>query len=198
MVGKHLEGGEKGGHHQAREIFPPICQHDTGYHRWQVGQGPYFPDMSCRYNDEEITGERPDNGPQSRQRRPELKGSEQDVEAEEIDEDIPHIVWQPEVIGFGHLCEGIGTVVGGSRLVGWHSSKGGVAPSRPFSRSLVIFQCFLSGAPSRRGVVLVENSPLDVGREEIGKRDEYEHDHGDDVGQAFFQSFHCFLYFVLL
>ena len=62
MVGIDLKRREQGRDDQAPQVFPPVGQHDTRYHRWQIGQCPHLPDMSCGNDDEEIARERPYHG----------------------------------------------------------------------------------------------------------------------------------------
>ena len=81
MVGMHLERGKDARHHQAPQVFPPVGQHDTRYHRRQIGQGHHFPDMSCSNDNEEITAERPYHRTQHGQIPTEVEGTQQDIEA---------------------------------------------------------------------------------------------------------------------
>ena len=111
MVGQHLKSREEGRDEESGQIFSPVGQHDTSYERWQISQRPHFPDMSGRYDDEEIAGEGPHDGSQRCERLTEVEGSQQDIEPEQIDKDVPHIVGQPQMIGLRHLGQSVGAAV---------------------------------------------------------------------------------------
>ena len=106
-----LEGREDGCQQQSPQVFPAIGQHKSCNHRWQIGQCPDFPDVSCCNNDQEIGRERPDNTSQCCQVLTEIKGPQQDVESQEIGKHIPHILRQPEMIGIGSLRQHIGRMI---------------------------------------------------------------------------------------
>ena len=102
-----LKGCKDGCQQQSPEIFPPISQYQTSYHRWQIGQCPHLPDMASSNDDEEIGGESPDNGAQGCQMLAEVECPKQDIEAQEVGEYIPHVLRQPQMIGIHHLRQQI-------------------------------------------------------------------------------------------
>ena len=81
MVGIDLEGGKDGGNEQSPKVFSPVSQHDTGYHRRQIGQSHDLPDMSCRNDDKEVGRECPDDRAQGCQRLSEIESPQQDIES---------------------------------------------------------------------------------------------------------------------
>ena len=81
MVGIDLEGGKDGGNEQTPKVFSPVSQHDTSYHRRQIGQSHDLPDMSCRNDDKEVGRECPDDGAQGCQRLSEIESPQQDIES---------------------------------------------------------------------------------------------------------------------
>ena len=81
VVGIYFKGGEDGCDDKAPQVFPPVGQHDTRYHRRQIGQGHHLPDMSCSNDNEEITAERPYHRTQHGQIPTEIEGTQQDIEA---------------------------------------------------------------------------------------------------------------------
>ena len=149
MVGIDLERSKQGRDDQAPQVFPSIGQHDTRYHRRQVGQCPHLPDMSCGDDDEEITRERPYHSTQGCHPLTEVEGTQQDIEAQQIDKHIPHILWEPQVVGIDHLSQGVSTIVRRGCLVGGHTAEQTVCPTSAFSCALVIVLSLLTSAHSR-------------------------------------------------
>ena len=174
MVGQHFQRCKNRRNQHAPQVFTPIGQHHTGNHWRQVGQRHHLPDMSCSNNDEEVAAERPYHSTQGRQIDAEVKGTQQDIEAQQVHEDIPHILGQSEVIDGLYLRQQGRTGVCRRHLVGRHTSKQGIRPTGTLSRTLQIFRCFLSCSTSCRRVVAIEHTSLDVSGEEVGKRNHYE------------------------
>ena len=127
--------------------------------------------MASGDDDEEIAGERPYHGAQHGQVPTEVESSEQDVEAQQIGEDIPYVLGQPEVIGIGYLAQQGGTIVGRGHLIGGHASEQGVGPAGFLTRTLHILGTLLPCPTSCRRIVTIEDTTLDVCREEVGKGD---------------------------
>ena len=167
VVGQHLECCEECGHQQSREILPPVGQHYACDERGQICQGHHLPIVAGGNDDEEVAGEGPYHRPEHGQIPAEVECPEQDIEAQQVGEDVPHDVGQPEVVGLARLVEQLYAVVGRCQLIGWHAAEQGVGPSRPFTGALQILGCFLSGSPRGRRVVAEQDAPLDVGRKEI-------------------------------
>ena len=92
VVGQHFKGTEDCCYQQAPEVFAPKSQHNTGNHRRQIGQCHHLPDMSSGNDDEEVAGERPDDGTQGCEIGTEVEGTQQDIEAKQIHEDIPYVL----------------------------------------------------------------------------------------------------------
>ena len=182
MVGFDLKGTKDGSHRKSPQVFPSISQHDTCYHWRQIGQGHHFPDMTCSNDDEEIAAECPYHRAQHGQIPTEIKGTQQDVEAQQIGKHIPHILWQPQVIGINTLRQHISTVIRWSHLIGRHTSKQGIRPSCYLTSLLIILMSLLTSTPICRRVVTIENASFYVCREEIGKRYSYKYDHYQHLG----------------
>lgn len=121
------------------QILSPVGQHNARYHRRQIGQGHDFPYMAGSYDDEEIAAERPDDGAKRRERLPEIERPQQDVEAEKIGKDIPHILGKPQMIELTHTVEHIGTLVRRRHLIGWHTAEERVGPASGLACALIIF-----------------------------------------------------------
>ena len=190
MVGIHLEGREKCRHNQSPQVLTPIGQHDTRYQRRKVGQRPHLPDVSGGNDNEEIRAESPHHRAQRRQIPAEVEGAQQEVEAQEVDEHIPDILGQPQVVGINDLSQQIGAVVRGCRLVGRHTAEQGVGPAGALTRTLIILLLFLSGSHACRGIVTIEDAPLRVGREEIGEGQDGKQQYGHNVGHEFLECSH--------
>ena len=62
MICIDLKGRKDSREQQTPQIASLIGEHHTCYHRWQIGQCPYLPDMSGCDDNEEIGGEGPDDG----------------------------------------------------------------------------------------------------------------------------------------
>ena len=99
VVGIHFHRCKQGRHDEAPHIFPSIGQHNTANHRRQIGQGHHLPQVAGSDDNEEIGAEGPQHRTQCSQVLTEVEGSQQDIEAQQIDKQIPHIVGQPQVIG---------------------------------------------------------------------------------------------------
>ena len=114
----------------------------------------------------------------------EIKRTEQDIEAQQIGEDKPHILRQPQVIGVDGLRQVIGRVIRRCHLVGGHTTKQGIGPTTALSGLLEILDSLLSGSPSCRSIMTVQDTSLDVSREEISKGQNGKQQHCQHVGQA--------------
>ena len=150
MVGIHLESSKDGCHDETPQIFATIGQDDTGYHRRQISQCPYLPDMSRSDDDEEVAAESPHNGTQSCHPATEVESTQQDVEAQEVDKDVPHIFGQPQMVGLCGGCDALCAAIRRSRLVGGHTSEGRVGPTGGLARRFLILLGFLPQAYSGR------------------------------------------------
>ena len=94
VVGQHLQGCEERREQHTPQVFASVCQYHTGNHRRQVGQRHHLPDMTSGNNDEKVATECPYHSTQSCQIDTEVKGTQQDIEAQQVHEDIPHILGQ--------------------------------------------------------------------------------------------------------
>ena len=149
MVCIDLKSREYSCQQQSPQVLSPIGQYDTRNHRRQISQGPHLPDMACGNNNKEIGGESPDDTAKGCQMLTEVEGSQQDVEAQQIGKDEPHIFRQPQVIGVDRLCQQIGRAIRWCHLVGRHSAEEGIRPTATFTCFLQIFDTFLSCAAPR-------------------------------------------------
>ena len=190
VVRQHLEGTEDGSDEHAPEVFTPEGQHHTGNHRRQVRQRHHLPDVSGGNDDEEVAGERPHDGPQCRQILTEVEGTQQDVEAQQVGKDIPHVLGQPQVIPRRGLRQQLRRVVRRRQLIRRHTAKQRIGPARALAGTLVILHCLLTGTSPSRRVVTVEHPALNVGREEVGKRNRHKQDDHQYVGQPNFPVLH--------
>ena len=145
MVGIDLEGSEDGGHDEAPQIFPSVGQHDTGYHRGQISQCPYLPDVPRCNDDEEVGGEGPDDGAQHGQMLTEVEGAQQDVEAQQVGKHVPYVLWQPQMVGIGQHRQVVGGVVRGRHLIRRHAREEGIGPPGTFSCALIVLHGLLAG-----------------------------------------------------
>ena len=59
VIGIHLKSCKDGCDNESPQVFPPICQHNTRYHRRQIGQSHHLPDVTCCNDNEEIAAECP-------------------------------------------------------------------------------------------------------------------------------------------
>ena len=169
MIGKDLQCGEECRDKQSPGVLTPECQHHTGYHGRKVCQGDYLPYMSSSNDNKEIAAESPYYSTQRCQIPSEVKGTQQDIEAQEIGKDIPYIFGKPQMIGFLHFCKRIGTLIRRSCLVCRHTPEYRICPTGTLACTLIVFRSLLSCSTTSRRVMPVKDTPLDVGREEIGK-----------------------------
>ena len=93
MVSLHLKGGEDGCHDETRQVTPSISQYYTRYHRRQIGQSHYLPEVTSSYDNKEIGRESPHDTAQCGQRLAEVEGSQEDIKTQEIDKEEPYILW---------------------------------------------------------------------------------------------------------
>ena len=115
----------------------------------------------------------------------EIEGTQQDIEAEQIGKDEPYVFRQPQMIGIDSLCQQIGGTVGRCHLVGRHSAEKGIRPTTALTRLLQIFDTLLTSTATCRCIVAIENTPFDVGREEIGEGQDGKQQHCQNIRQAF-------------
>ena len=144
VVGTHLEGGEDSRNHKSPQVFPTIGQYHTGNHRRQVGQRHHFPEVSCGDDYQEIGRESPDDGSQGGQQLSEVEGPQQDIEAQQIGKQVPYVVGQPQMICVDGGLYDITTLIRGCYLVGRHTSKHGVGPTRHLPCTLIILRLLVS------------------------------------------------------
>ena len=111
VVGMYLKGAKEGGNQQSPEVFLPEGQDDTANHRRQIGQRHHLPQVSGSDDNQEIGAEGPEHGAQCGQLLTEIEGTQQDVEAQQVHEQVPHIIGQPQMVGILHLRQQVGTVV---------------------------------------------------------------------------------------
>ena len=134
MVGIDLKRREYRHQQESPQIFSPVGEHHTRYHRRQVGQRPHLPDMSGGNDDQEIGGEGPEDTSQCCQMLTEVKRSQQDIEPQQIGEHVPHVLRQPEMIGVSHLHQQVGRSVRRCHLVRRHATEQGICPTRTLPR----------------------------------------------------------------
>ena len=130
--------------------------------------------MSGGNDDQKVGGEGPDDTSQRRQRLSEVEGAQHDVEAQQVGEDVPYVLRQPQVVGVEGLRERARGVVGRRDLVGRHSAEEVVHPARALARTLIIVDLLRAKALGSLGVVAEQHLVLGDGNEEIGKPDECE------------------------
>ena len=111
MVRVDLKGREDSRDQQSPQVSSPIGQYHTGNHRRQIGQCPDLPDMSGGDDNQEIGRERPDDRAERRQMLSEVESPQQDIESQQVHEHIPHVLWQPQVIGINHLRQQVGRAI---------------------------------------------------------------------------------------
>ena len=99
----------------------------------------------------------------------EVECPEQDIEAQEVGEYIPHVLRQPQMIGVHYLRQQIRRSVGRGHLIGGHTTKQSIGPTASFTSLLKILDTLLTSTTSCRGIMTIKDSSLDVCREEIGK-----------------------------
>jgi hypothetical protein len=80
--------------------------------------------MTCCYDDKEIAAECPHHSSEGSKIPTEIKGTEHDVEAQEVGKDIPHILRQPKVISLNNTVKTLRTLIGRSTLIGRHTTEG--------------------------------------------------------------------------
>ena len=130
--------------------------------------------MSGGDDDQEVGGEGPDDTSQRRQRLSEVEGAQHDVEAQQVGEDVPYVLRQPQMVGVEGLRERARGVVGRRDLVSRHSAEEVVHPARALARTLIIVDLLRAKALGSLGVVAEQHLDLGDGNEEIGKPDECE------------------------
>ena len=160
MVRIDLKRREDSRQQQAPKVFPAIGQHQTCNQRWQIGQCPHLPDVSCGDNDEEIGGESPKNRTQGCQVLTEIEGSQQAA----------------------------GTLIRRGTLISRHTTEQGIRPTGTFSSTIQILDSLLSCPTTGGGIMPIEDAPLYVGREEIGERQHGKQQHCQHVGQTLLQT----------
>ena len=197
MVRHHLQGGKQCRHHQAPQVLAPIGQHHAGNHRRQVGQGHHLPEVAGGNDDEEVARERPYHAAQQGQVPAEVKGAQQDIEAQQVGKDVPYIVGQPQVVGLLGLLQHRRAVIRWRHLVGGHAAEQCIGPTGTLARTLFVSVHLLSGTASCRRVMAVEDAPFRIGREEIGKRHYGKQNDHQHIRQPSFQILHNYFFFLL-
>ena len=195
MVGIDLKGGEDRRDDQAPQIFTTVAEHHASDHRRQIGQRHDLPDMACGNDDEEIAGESPKDRAQHSEVLFEVEGAQQNVEAQEIGKDIPHVFGQPQVVGILHLTQDSGRGIGRRDLIGGHTAESGIGPTGALAGLLKIELTLLTESAARRGVFAVEDSAVDVSRHEIDKADDGKENDGQKIRQPLLQCFHNIIFY---
>ena len=98
MVAVNLKRGKKGGDNEAPQVFAFEAHHHSGYRRRDISQGDGLPEVAGGDDDEEIAGERPNDGTERSHPAAEVERAEQDVEAQHRHEHIPHVVGQAQMV----------------------------------------------------------------------------------------------------
>ena len=111
VVGVHHKGCKEGCHDECPQVLAPIGQHYAANHWGQIGQRHHLPQVSGSNDNQEIGAESPKYRAQRCQLLTEIEGAQHDVEAQQIDKQIPHIVGQPQVIGILHLRQQVRTLI---------------------------------------------------------------------------------------
>ena len=187
MVGVDLERREDARHSKGRKVLLlAVGKEDTCEHRRQVGKGHHLPDMSGSDDDEEVAAERPYHGTQRRQVPTEVEGTQQDIEAEEVGEDVPYVLRQPQVVGVDNLVEAVGAILGRRGLVRRHAAEGTAGPAAALAGLLVVLCRVLTQTATGGGVMAVKDTTLYVSRVEISKRDDCKKQHDDNIGNKAF------------
>ena len=183
-----LKRREDSRHQQSPKVFPAIGQHQACNHRRQVGQCPHLPDVSCGDDDEEIGGEGPEDRAQGCQVLTEIKGPQQNIEAQKIGKHVPNVLRQPQMVGVCSLRQQIGGAIRRGHLIGRHTAEQGIRPTGTLSRTIQILDSLLSCPTTGGGIMPIEDAPLDVGREEIGERQHGKQQHCQHIGQTLLQT----------
>ena len=121
----------------------------------------------------------------------EIECAQQDVEAEQIGKQVPHIFRQKEVVGLDHGIETLHAAIFGRSLIGGHTAEHGVHPSCGFAVGHLVFGNFTPQSFACRRIVAEQNPAFNVGRKEIGKRYDCKKDNGQHIGQPLLECFHC-------
>ena len=146
--------------------------------------------MARRDDDEEIRGESPHNGAQSRHPHLEVEGAQQDVESEQHNEHIPHIRGQKQLIHLLDIRQRLVRLITGSKLIGRHPTEQRVRPTGRLTRPVIILFRLTARTDSGHSVMLGKDPSFKHCRTEIGERDEGEKHDCQNIRQKLFQSFH--------
>ena len=111
MVCLHLECREYRRDDETPEEFATIGEHDARNHRRQIGKSHHFPKVAGGDDDKEITAESPYHGSQCCHPLAEIERAQKDIESQQVGEDEPHVLGQPQVVGINRLVQSVGTVV---------------------------------------------------------------------------------------
>ena len=114
-----------------------------------------------------------------------VEGPQKDVEAQEVGKHEPYILRQPQMISVDDLRQHIRRAIRRGHLIRWHAAEERIRPTASLTRLLKIFDTFLSCSTPCRGIMTIENTTLDVGREEIGKSQDGKQQHCQHIRQAF-------------
>ena len=95
VIGIHFESREDSRNQKTPQIFAPIGQNKAANHRRQIRKGHHSPKVSGGNDDEEVTGERPDDGAQSGHIVAEIESTKQNIEPKEVDKHIPNVLGKP-------------------------------------------------------------------------------------------------------
>ena len=169
MVGRNLQRHEQRSDQSTQPIFTSIAKHHTGNGRRNISQSNELPDMSGRNDDKEIGRERPDDSPQTRHPHLEVKGTKQDIEAQEHHKHIPYISRQIQMIQILYPLEQVRRVVTRCHLVSRHPTKNRIGPTGTLTGTFQVFLSLLAGTDTCHRVMLRKNASFGHRRTEVSK-----------------------------
>ena len=129
MVGNYLRSRKEGCQQPARNIFTSVCKQDACNCRRDVRKRHHFPDMPDADYYKEIRGERPCYRTEGGQNHRNLEHPEHYVEAQQQNEEIPHIIRQEKVINLVHELERKLGIIARRHLVVGHAAENGIGPA---------------------------------------------------------------------
>ena len=190
MVRHNLQGHEECRQQSSRQALAPIAKHHTCDGRRNIGQGDELPDVTGRNDDEEVGRECPDDGSEGRHPCPEVESTQQDVEAEQHHEHIPHVGRQVKMIQILDALQQVRRVIAGCHLIGRHPTEDGVCPAGTFAGTFQIFLALLPCTDARHRVMLAQDASFGHCRTKIHKRDDRKHHHGHHIRNQSLPSIH--------
>ena len=184
MVRQYLHRCEEGRHDDAPEVASAIAQDESGYGGRDEAEGQQLPDVSCGDDDEVVAREGPQHSAQSCHPGAEVKGTQQDVEAQQHHEHVGSHGWQSQLIDGLEAAQRVGARVGRAHLIGGHAREERVRPSGALSvMSGAILFHFHVAAHGCAVVVARQDEALRDGLPEVGHADGHKEDDGQRVGQ---------------